>query len=159
MSIVVSLNLSVESIACEIYAASALRSVLGSSDRDKIVPLLTRNHRKALNSVIADAYAHTALKMLHHIKNFDDQNLENVEDDTILTLDVYVPDGFASNAGLSLCKAVEHAIAMQATHICYVGVDGELANRYETLSSEAIDAAIALIRKGGTLPRITPHWL
>lgn len=157
MSIVISLKLSVESVATEIYAASALRAILGSVNKDNLLLVLTRNHRKALNRVIADAYTRTALSMLHSVVSLDDEHLDSLDDDTILTLEVRAADGFAS--GLVLCRTVEHAIAMQALHLCYAGSDTLLADRYATLHSEAVEASLALLRSGGSLPRITPRWV
>lgn len=145
-----------QSIATEIYAASALRAILAGVDRNNLQPVLTCGHRKALNRVIADAYTHTTLSMLHHVVELDDSHLDSVDDDTILTLVVRAAHGFAS--GVALCRAVEHAIAMQALHLCYVGSDAALADRYSSLHTEAVAAALALLRSGGTLPRITPHW-
>lgn len=157
MSTIISLNLSVESIATEIYAASALRAVLGSENRDNPLPVLNRSHRKALNRVIADAYTRTAMSMLHRVEAIDDEHLDAIDDDTILTMEVRASNGFS--AGLALCRAVEHAIAMQALHLCHVGMDGTLATRYETLHSDAVATVLAMLRRGGRLPQVTPHWI
>ena len=129
----VSLRLSYDEIAKEIHAASALRSYFSRID-EQLPPMLLSNHDKALAPVIADACALMALRLA--------DNLADV------TLNI--------SAASALRRALEHAVAAYALHLCFAGVDNTLAaDGYRVESDTHIDGVkSSLLRISGT-PRVT----
>ena len=139
----ISLNLSTTAIIQEIYAASALRC-LQNINNGKRPPLLTRDQEPALRLLVKDSFAHTILRLLPHIVSCNLNNEDSdgthitTTEDVILSAEIYIPTGFPTSATGTLRHAVEHAIAMDAMHLCYMGHNDSLSQRHATLADEAI---------------------
>ena len=134
----VSLRLSYDEIAKEIHAASALRSYFSRID-EQLPPMLLSNHDKALAPVIADACALMA-----------DVTLDNEEYAEFVVMPRNI------SAASALRRALEHAVAAYALHLCFAGVDNTLAaDGYRVESDAHIDGVkSSLLRISGT-PRVT----
>ncbi len=139
----ISLNLSTTAIIQEIYAASALRC-LQNLDNGKRPPLLTRDQEPALRLLVKDSFAHILLRLLPHVAtcNLNDENNNattcNGSEDIILSVEIHVPACFPTSAVGTLRHAIEHAIAMDAMHLCYMGHNDNLSQRHASLTNDAI---------------------
>lgn len=161
----ISLNLSTTAIVQEIYAASALRC-LQNIDNIHRPTLLTRDQEPALRLLIKDSFAHIILRLLPHIAacnlNNEDHNGEpdNITDDVILSADIHVPACFPSSATGTLRHAIEHAIAMDALHLCYMGHNDTLSKRHASLTDAAIKNIEQLLSINGyNKAKISMNWL
>ncbi|MCM1517137.1 MAG: hypothetical protein NC117_00650 [Pseudoflavonifractor sp.] len=165
----VTLALSVDSIAREIYAASALRTLLSSdSPSTPAPPVLSRDSRPALEILIRDAYCRVALMLAGHVESLDDNYLGTLGDgreplpvtgDTILSLVLRVPRSWPSGSCATLCAAVTHAIAMTALDVAFTGCDIAVSSRYSTLASQSVESVSTMLC-GLTPPsRLTRHLL
>jgi len=157
MSTIISINLSVKSITDEIYAASAIRTLM--SDEERQPPMLTRHNEPALMKVIADAYLHTLLALLHHTADIDADNLDQLSVDSSVSVELHAASGLSTNTIPAIERTLEHAVAMMSMSLCYVGIDADVAQRYATLHRSSIDTAVALLRNQRTHPLIPPRWL
>lgn len=167
----VTLALSVDAIAREIYAASALRSLLSAdpaSDLQAVPPVLSRDSRPALNILIRDAYCRVALMLAGHVAALDETSLGSLDGgreplpvtgDTILSLEMRVPRSWPSGSGPALGAAVSHAVAMVALDIAFTGCDIAVSSRYSTLAAQAVES-VSLILCGTTPPsRLSRHLI
>lgn len=151
------LSFSIEAVSREIYAASALRYFQNCSS-GACPPMLTRDRREALRLLIKDAFANIMLRLLPHIASTNLSTL--AETDDILTVEVNFPAGFASERAEVVRQAVEHAIAMDAMHLCYMGHDDELSMRHAELSAQSVARVKELLRAyPSDLVAIVSHWL
>lgn len=157
----ISLNLSTTAIITEIYAASALRC-LQNLDNGKRPPLLTRDQEPALRLLVKDAFAHIVLRLLPHIAecNLNDDNNENCNEDVILSVTINTPACFPSSATGTLRHAIEHAIAMDAMHLCYMGHNDNLSRRHASLAQDAIRNITQLLSVSDhSRAKIAMNWL
>ena len=157
----ISLNLSTSAIITEIYAASALRC-LQNLDNGKRPPLLTRDQEPALRLLVKDSFAHIVLRLLPHVAecNLNNENNSDSNGDIILSVSLNIPACFPSSAIDTLRHATEHAIAMDAMHLCYMGHNDNLSRRHATLAEDAIRDIIQLL-SGSDHSRATiaMNWL
>lgn len=142
----ITLQLSYDEIAKEIHAASALRSYFSRID-EQLPPMLLSNHDKALAPIIADACALIALRLAD---NLADVTLDNEEYAEFVVMPRNI------SAATALRRALEHAVAAYALHLCFAGVDNTLAaDGYRVESDAHIDGVkSSLLRISGT-PRVT----
>lgn len=157
----ISLNLSTTAIITEIYAASALRC-LQNLDNGKRPPLLTRDQEPALRLLVKDAFAHIVLRLLPHIAecNLNDDNNENCNEDVILSVTINTPACFPLSATGTLRHAIEHAIAMDAMHLCYMGHNDNLSRRHASLAEDAIRNITQLLSVSDhSRAKIAMNWL
>lgn len=157
MSTIISITMSVKSITDEIYAASALRTLM--SDRDNQPPMLTRHNEPALMKIIGDAYNYTVLALLHHAADITADNLDSLTTDSSLSIDLHAATGIADHTIPAITRTIEHAVAMMAMSICYSGIAHDTSQQYDTLHHRSIDTAIALLSNRRTHPLIPPRWL
>lgn len=164
----VNLGISTDAIAREIYAASALRSVLADGAGKQPLPVLNRDSRPALNILIRDAYCRVALMLAGHVAALDETGLaalgcaaepQAVDGDTILTLSLYTPRSWSHDLAPTLCAAVTHAIAMTALDIAFTGADHLTAARYETLATQAVQSVVTLLCGTTLPPNLSRHLL
>lgn len=164
----ISLNLSTTAIMQEIYAASALRCILNNS-RDRNSPLLTRDRSDALRIVVKDAFAHVITRLITHVESCNlngetataSANVQPEDDsEIVLQVNVRTPENFSDGQAGTLRHYMEHAIAMYAMHLCYMGHNETLSRHHERLASESVSAIGGMLRSI-PLPNqgITPHWL
>lgn len=159
-----SLQLSTQAIMNEIYALSALHSLQNPTDGS--CSLLTRDRQAALRLVVKDAFAFIVLKIIPHLAgcNLNEETGTGSADtssdaDFILSLQLNMPDSFPGNATGSLRHALEHAIAMQSLHLCYLNYNDTLSHRHETLANETIAQVISIITSThNDIPHILPHY-
>lgn len=159
----ISLNLSTTAIITEIYAASALRC-LQNLDNGKRPPLLTRDQEPALRLLVKDSFAHIILRLLPHVAscnlNGEDNNGSNDSEDIILSADFHVPACFPASATGTLRHAIEHAIAMDAMHLCYMGHNDTLSRRHASLAEDALKNIIQLLSVSDhSRAKIAMNWL
>lgn len=164
----ISLNLSTTAIMQEIYAASALRCVLNSSS-NRNSPLLTRDRSDALRIVVKDAFAHVITRIIAHVEssNLNGETATNPadnqpKDDTeiVLQVNIRTPENFSDGQAGTLRHYMEHAIAMYAMHLCYMGHDETLSRHHERLASDSISFITKMLRSIPIPSRGTrPHWL
>lgn len=164
----ISLNLSTTAIMQEIYAASALRCCLNNSTAGNC-PLLTHDRSDALRIVVKDAFAHVITQIMPHVESSNlngetatapDGSPSDNDEETVLQADVRTPDNFSAGQAGTLRHYMEHAIAMYAMHLCYMGHDETLSRHHERLATESVSAIGGMLR-ATPLPcqGITPHWL
>lgn len=167
MTTSVNLGISTDAIAREIYAASALRSILADGGAQQALHVLNRDSRPALNILIRDAYCRVALMLAGHVAALDEAGLaalgcaaepQAVDGDTILTLSLHTPRSWSHDLAPTLCAAVTHAIAMVALDIAFTGTDHVIATRYETLATQAVQS-VATLLCGTDIPPIRPRYL
>lgn len=158
------ITLSTDAILQEIYAASALR-YFQNSESSECPPMLSRDQRQALKLQVKDSFAHVVLRLLPHVASCNLNN-ETAEDaisdddgDIMLSLDLYVPRTFPESAAGTLRHALEHAVAMDVMHLCYIGHDARLSNRHADLAEESIEIIKQLILSASLPVVITPRWL
>ncbi|MBQ7041362.1 MAG: hypothetical protein IJN66_01450 [Muribaculaceae bacterium] len=157
----ISLNLSTTAIITEIYAASALRC-LQNIDNGRRPPLLTRDQEPALRLLVKDSFAHIVLRLLPHIAecNLNEDNEGDDNKDIILSVDINVPACFPSSATITLRHAIEHAIAMDALHLCYMGHNDNLSRRHASLAEDAIRNITQLLSVSDhSRAKIAMNWL
>ncbi len=164
----ISLNLSTTAIMQEIYAASALRCVLNNSS-NRNSPLLTRDRSDALRIVVKDAFAHVITRIIAHVESSNlngetatDATDNQPKDDTeiVLQVNIRTPENFSDGQAGTLRHYMEHAIAMYAMHLCYMGHDETLSRHHERLASDSISFIIKMLRSIPIPSRGTrPHWL
>ncbi len=167
MSTILSLNLSSEAIMQEIYATSALRCVLNNGDNHR-TGLLNRDRVGALRLLVKDAFAHVVMLMIRYVEGTNLNNeteadavVEQPYDagDVILQVDVRVPDVPVDGLAGTLRHYVEHAVAMYALHLCYMGDDASLSRHHERLANESVEKIIKMLG-AAILPNqgVTPHY-
>lgn len=158
------ITLSTDAILQEIYAASALR-YFQNSENGVCPPMLCRDQRRALRMQVKDSFAHVVLRLLPHVISC---NLDNEADDVaetdddgdiMLELELHVPATFPESAAGTLRHALEHAIAMDAMELCYVGHNDRLSRRHATLAAESIELIEQLLSASMPMVAITPRWL
>lgn len=161
----ISLNLSTTAIIQEIYATSALQC-LQNLDNGKRPPLLTRDQEPALRLLVKDSFAHIILRLLPHIAscnlNDEDNNgvTDNNYDEVILSAEIHVLTGFPTSATGTLRHAIEHAIAMDAMHLCYMGHNDTLSRRHASLAEDALKNIIQLLSVSDhSNAKIAMNWL
>lgn len=168
MTTVLSLNLSSNAIMQEIYAVSALRCVLNGVGNHRS-PLLTRDRSAALRIVVKDAFAHVIMKMMPYVEasNLNGETAKDADvdpadsgEEMLLQADVRLCGSFQDELSGTLRHYVEHAVAMYALHLCYMGHDAGLSVHHERLAEKAI-ASIAEMARAGKRPDkgVVPHWL
>lgn len=155
------ITLSTDAILQEIYAASALR-YFQNSENGVCPPMLCRDQRRALRMQVKDSFAHVVLRLLPHVMscNLDNETAEADDDgDIMLELELHVPLTFPESAAGTLRHALEHAIAMDAMELCYVGHNDRLSRRHATLAAESIELIEQLLSASMPMVAITPRWL
>ena len=167
MTTSVNLGISTDAVAREIYAASALRSIL-ADDGESQPPVLSRDSRPALNILIRDAYCRVALMLAGHVAALDEARLaalgsdtepQAVDGDTILTFSLYTSRSWSHDHAPTLCAAVTHAIAMVALDIAFTGVDHATSARYGTLATQAVQSVATLLCGTVPPPNLSRHLL
>lgn len=168
MTTSVNLGISTDAIAREIYAASALRSLLSDGAAEQPLPVLSRDSRPALNILIRDSYCRVALMLAGHVASLDEAGLaalgstsepQAVDGDTVIDLTLYTPRSWRHENAPALCAAVVHAMAMTALDIAFTGVDHAAATRYETLAVQAVQSVATLLCGTTPPPVLARHLL
>ncbi len=159
MNSTISLSLSTKAITQEIYAASALRC-LQNLKGDTRPPLLTHDREPALHLLVKDSFAHMVLRLLPHIADCDMSAQPALDGEIIMRADFIVPAGFPAKTAIAVRHAVEHAIAMDALHLCYMGHDDSLSRRHAALANETLEEIKRLLSAADcTGASIAMNWL
>lgn len=163
------LSLSTQAVMQEIYAASALRCVLNGSD-DRRSPLLTRDRGAALRMLVKDAFARVVMQLAQYVEasNLNGETAtEAVQEsadaddaDVLLQMTLRVPSGGDGRLAGVLRHSVEHAVAMYAMHLCYMGHNTGLSEHHERLAVSSVNEILGILKcRVFTGGRLRPHWL
>lgn len=165
MNHTITIGLSKQAIATEIYAASALRTVLHPGPSGQRPPLLTADHRPALDRVIRDAYCRTVMRLIGHIADLDasffGSNASPDDDNDIITIDFHRPralsDKQSQNLGQVLGQAIQHLIAGMSLHLVHSGHDDTLAERYLAIFDDTLADTLRLLAGTAPVAKIRSH--
>ncbi len=145
------ISISVEAVAREIYAISALRDFL-SPDGAAVPQLLSPDHQKALTPVIRSSFLQVALEALGNIESIH----PGEDDDSIMPLTIKVPIGTVDTTLRIIRHAIEQAVASATLATCYAGIDPDVADEFAIHLNRSLDTIRILLPPTPILPRISP---
>lgn len=148
----VHISISIEAVAKEIYATSALRNLLSYDNAPTPSPLSPDN-RSALIPVIRSSFLRVALNSVSNIESIH----PGENDDTIMPLTIKVRRGTTDDTIRAVRHAIECAIASDTLVTCYAGIDPGAASEFEVHLNRDLTTIRSLLATNLTLSRIIPY--
>lgn len=147
------ISISIEAVAKEIYATSALRNFL--TPEDTVTPsLLAPDNRRALIPVIRSSFLRVALDAVSNIESIH----PGENDDTVMPLTVRIRPGTTDDTLKAIRHAIECAVASATLVTCYAGIDPGAAAEFEIHFNRDLDTIRTLLPSVISIPRLTPAY-
>lgn len=141
------LSISTESVLKQVYALSALRSMLTSTP-DTVAPYLTEDNRQALIPILTEALAYAAAELLPYLEIVTPPSTLDDLIEAELTVD-NLPSG--------VCRMMESALAQRMLHIIHSLTPGDTADNYRAMADTVLQTLLTVIRESaGAAPSPIP---
>lgn len=147
------ISISVEAVAKEIYATSALRNFI--SPENSVTPsLLAPDNRHAIIPVIRASFLRVALDAVSNIESIH----PGENDDAVMPITVRIRPGTTDDTIKAVRHAIECAVASATLVTCYAGIDPGAAAEFEIHLNRDLDTIRTLLPSVITIPRLTPAF-
>ncbi|MDE7153237.1 MAG: hypothetical protein K2O00_02180 [Muribaculaceae bacterium] len=131
------LSISTEAVLKQVYALSALRSMLTSTP-DSVSPYLTEDNRQALIPILNEALSYIAAELLPYLEIVTPPSTLDDLIEAELTVD---------NLPAGICSMMESALAQRMLHIIHSLTPGNTGDNYRAMADTVLQTLLTIIRE------------